>query len=444
MQDNNQTHSPLSPGMKLGEFKIASVLGKGSMGVVYKAYQESLQRYVALKVLKDRKRITLLQNEALNAAKLNHPNIVQIYTIGEEGGIPFFVMAFVEGETLKDLIREKKKSNIRNLCFFPVIDALEMFLQIADGLYYAHEAGILHRDIKPANIIKDKKTNRMMIMDFGLAKPFKQEPEKNKERFAGTPAYTPPEIFKGQSGTTRSDIYSLGASLYETLTGELLYNAKDLKGLLSSITNEQPEDPRKFNPQIPEEVTAILSKCLQKSPAKRYSTVDELSKDIHLFINSGSPEAMREKISFEPVKKNKISFFSHFIRKICIISAGIVFIYLILFGFNIYNKNKKQLFEEEYCLRNIETAKNYLLAKREDLAAPVLHEILQDFSSSRSALKARQIIDSYGKKQMEIARNYIHMKRKDLAVSVLKDFQKNFPDSPYAEKADLMLKEIEY
>ncbi len=258
-------------GQKILHYQITEKIGEGGMGVVYRAEDTKLHRQVALKflnknVLEASGEQERLLNEARAAAQLHHPNICTIYEINEYGGETFIAMAYVDGVTLRDKVLSST---------IPLGDALEISLQIAAGLGDAHAKGIIHRDIKSSNVMIDE-TGRAIVMDFGLARLPGQAKPDERVTSAGTSAYMSPEQSRGEAVDHRSDIWSLGVVLYEMLAGRLPFRGDYEQAVRYSIVNEDPKPLSEIRPSVPEDVVAIVEKCLAKNPADRYQSVDEV------------------------------------------------------------------------------------------------------------------------------------------------------------------------
>jgi serine/threonine protein kinase/DNA-binding CsgD family transcriptional regulator len=255
-------------GRKLrNRYLIHEHLGEGSTATVYKAFDERLNRAVAVKMLlpqvRDSTRTRFFQ-EATAAAQLNHPNIMSIYDVDEEKGRPFLVVEYVEGETL--------------VAFIPTspTTVVELGRQIALALHYAHEREVIHRDIKPANI-KVTPQGHVKIMDLGLALPREAVRVTAHGMVIGTPAYLSPEQAQGHDLDHRTDIYSLGIVLYEMVTGQLPFNADDIGALLLQQVKQPPPPPRLISSEIPPALEAVILKTLEKSPARRYQSCGALA-----------------------------------------------------------------------------------------------------------------------------------------------------------------------
>jgi len=274
---------------KIGHYTIVSQLGRGGMGVVYKAHEEALNRFVAIKVLTEglTEDATFLQRfvrEAQAAAGLSHPNIVQIFFIGEDGGHPYFVMEYVTGRSLNHVLREEGRiGNPR---------ASQMILQAAHGLAAAHDKGIIHRDIKPANLILDDR-GLLKIADFGLALPVDAENRLTATgMMVGTPGYLAPEQCRGEKIDNRTDIYALGITYYQLLTGQAPFRGESPLALLKQILDEEPPDVMTLNPDVDPESRRILQKMIAKDREQRYQDCHQLVADLEEYLASRGVRSM--------------------------------------------------------------------------------------------------------------------------------------------------------
>lgn len=273
---------PLRPG-DLGSFNgfgIESELGAGGMGVVFRARDEQLGRIVALKVLTCATSPTALarfDRESQAASNLNHPNVVPIYSAGQSNeGRPYLVMPLIEGKSLKQAIQNN------SLTFGESATAIS---QIADGLHHAHQAGLVHRDVKPANILVDQIDGRAKLVDFGLVRGVDDQTLTRTEMICGTPEYMSPEQANGlENADSRSDIYSLGISLYETLTGVVPFRGRPLD-VLAQHRELVPALPGRLNKSIPRDLETICLKAIEKEPSSRYATAASLAADLQNFID---------------------------------------------------------------------------------------------------------------------------------------------------------------
>jgi len=262
-------------GKTISHYKIIEKLGEGGMGVVYKAQDTKLGRIVALKFLPkhllcDSEAKTRFAHEAKAASALNHPNITTIYEIDEVEGECFICMEYVEGKSIKELIKEKTSS---------IEEILKITIQIAEGLNAAHRKGIVHRDIKSDNIMLTEE-GLVKIMDFGLAKLKGVSKLTKTGTTLGTMQYMSPEQAQGIEVDQRSDIFSFGVVLYEMLTGQLPFKGEHEAAILYSIVNETPEPLARYKANVPEGLQRIVDKALEKNREMRYQQIDELRADL--------------------------------------------------------------------------------------------------------------------------------------------------------------------
>jgi serine/threonine protein kinase/Tfp pilus assembly protein PilF len=262
----------------ISHYELTEEIGRGGMGIVYKARDLKLDRYVAIKFLPQHLAYSeeyksRFIREAKSAASLSHPNILSIYEIDEADGSLFIAMEYVDGETLKSHI-----SKITSGTGVPVDQAINWIEQIAQGLKSAHEMNIVHRDIKTENVMINK-DGRLKIMDFGLAKIKSSESVTKTKSSLGTLSYMSPEQTQGIPADHRSDIWSLGVVFYEILTGELPFKSEHEAALLYLITTEQPLSPNLLNKKIPHQLDSLINKMLEKDRDKRFQNMDE-------FLNS--------------------------------------------------------------------------------------------------------------------------------------------------------------
>jgi serine/threonine protein kinase len=321
-------------GGTLGDFRIVREVGRGGMGVVYEAEQLSLRRRVALKVLPfaatmDPRHLQRFHNEAQAAACLHHANIVPVYFVGSERGVHFYAMQFIEGQSLAELIaaqrndapsggRQPPEWTLRELTppargpdtlTQPIAAATtqaaprdaahsrriaEWGIQAAEALEHAHSLGIVHRDIKPANLMIDG-AGKLWVTDFGLARTATDAGLTMTNDVLGTLRYMSPEQALAKHGLVdhRSDIYSLGATLYEMLTLRPAVDGKDREAILGKIAFEEPPSPRSLDRAIPADLETIVLKAIAKEPAERYATAQELADDLRRFLDDRPIRARR-------------------------------------------------------------------------------------------------------------------------------------------------------
>ena len=261
-------------GSTISHFRIVSEIGRGGMGVVYKAHDTSLDRIVALKFLpldltRDPVAKARFVHEAKAASALDHSNICTVYEIGEtDDGQMFIAMAYYDGSTLRDLIEEGPLS---------IETALDWAVQIAEGMAKAHSGGIVHRDIKPANVMVTA-DGQVKIVDFGLAKVAEQTQVTQEGSTVGTAAYMSPEQARGDDVDERTDQWSLGAVMYEMLTGKRAFGGEYSQAIIYSVLNEEPQAIRKLNPDVSPDLEKVIQRMLKKNPEDRYPSVAEIAK----------------------------------------------------------------------------------------------------------------------------------------------------------------------
>ena len=261
----------------IGRYKILGELGRGAMGVVYRAEDPALDRVVALKTIlltdevdsrkEYEKRFAM---EARAAGKLNHPNIVTTFDFGEEGDLAFLAMELLEGTDLRTRLKEGE---------LPTDEAVEIALQVADGLSFAHERGVVHRDIKPGNIMLLERGGAK-IMDFGIARMRSEDFKTSTGMVLGTPRFMSPEQIAGAAVDQRSDIFSLGVVLYEMLTGQMLFAGADSPQIAHNVTTVEHEPPSRRNRQVTSLLDFVVARALKKDPSVRYQDAYELATDL--------------------------------------------------------------------------------------------------------------------------------------------------------------------
>ena len=264
-------------GKDVGGYRIIELIGKGGMGRVYKALQISLERIVAIKILSRQYAnnaafIERFRREAMSLARLTHPNVVGVYDVGEDGGMHYFSMEFMPGDTVANKISSGRR--------LPPAEAVPMMMDIARGLTYAEEQGVVHRDIKPENMMLDA-AGSAKICDLGIAHTISEGPWRNTPHGVfGSPHYIAPEQARGQTTDHRADVYSLGASFYRILSGRTLYTGASARELILKHINDEPVPIREADPLLPAELCRVIDKCLCKDLVARYQSARDVVADL--------------------------------------------------------------------------------------------------------------------------------------------------------------------
>jgi len=281
----------------LGDYELLEEVGRGGQGVVFRARQKSLNRTVALKVITlapwaSKAHIKRFRREAEAAASLDHPSIVPIHEVGEREGSCYFSMKFIEGGQLDEVVRRAP---------MPIRGAVELIAKVARTVHYAHEHGILHRDIKPGNILLDK-NGEPHLTDFGLARLVEAESTVTRTlEVLGTPSYMAPEQAAGSNAalTSATDVYGLGAVLYQLLTGHPPFAGGTTYETIKLLVDTEPRQPRLWNPKIDRDLSTISLKCLEKDPKRRYSSAFALAEDLEHWLKH------------EPIRARRTGVFTH-------------------------------------------------------------------------------------------------------------------------------------
>ena len=263
----------LQPGQMLGSYRIINQIGQGGMATVYKAYQPSMDRHVAIKVLPSRlaeskEFVKRFQQEARIIARLEHPHILPVFDYGESDGVAYFVMRYLEAGTLKDRMVAHRP--------LPVDEIDRIFTQLTDALSYAHGHGVVHRDLKPANALVDTQGN-LFLTDFGIAKLLESASPRltQTDAIMGTPAYTSPEQAQARTVDQRSDIYSLGVILYEMVTGQVPFEAETPLAIILKHVSDPLPPPSLIKKDISQTLEQVILKALAKDPEDRFTTAAE-------------------------------------------------------------------------------------------------------------------------------------------------------------------------
>ena len=264
-------------------YQLISLVGGGGMAQVYKARDNVLGRVVAVKILReqyanDAQFVARFKREAQAAANLAHPNIVNVYDVGQDGNVYYIIMEFISGESLKELITRSAP--------LPTDSAVSIAAQILAGLEYAHRSGLIHRDIKPQNVVITREGS-VKVTDFGIAKSVSDLGLTEAGMALGTAHYFSPEQAKGERVVPQSDIYAVGVSLYEMLTGHIPFESDTAVGLAYKHISEMPRPPSQQNPNVPARLDTIVMKALAKEPAQRYNSAADMEKALRNLQVSG-------------------------------------------------------------------------------------------------------------------------------------------------------------
>ncbi len=279
---------------KLGKYRIETVLGSGAMGVVYKAHDADSQQTFAIKTIrrellnlddvKQQRLLERFQNEAVAGQRLRHPNIVAVYDYGQERGLYFIVMEFVDGRPLKAYLNEGYP--------FKLTEIFSVMHDLLDALDYAHQRGTVHCDIKPANIMLSR-GGQIQVTDFGIA-TLDRPALTRTDAIAGTPSYMAPEQCLGRHVDARADIFSAGATLYQLLTGEKPFSGSSATTIMHRVLYVTPVNPSQLNVEIPAALDAIVLKALAKRPDERFPTARAFAKALQAVADDQPPRSAKQ------------------------------------------------------------------------------------------------------------------------------------------------------
>ena len=290
----NQSSKFITPGMapikKVGRFLLYRELGRGAIGTVYFGHDPVIDRDVAIKIFhnlptaQDKKqRDQIFMNEARAAGRLSHPNIITIFDASTEGNVSFIAMEYLQGQDLRQFLSDNKP--------LPFLLVAQMMQKVAEGLEYAHNEGVIHRDIKPANIFLTENMQTKLV-DFGIARAVKRETSENNETHAtlfnnnilGTPNYMSPEQAQAKPVDKLTDVYSLGAVMYEVLVRQKPFQSRDMDTLLHMIVHKQIKAPHEINPDVPLALSRIVTRAMSKLPEKRYQSAGEMATELRRYV----------------------------------------------------------------------------------------------------------------------------------------------------------------
>ncbi len=293
----------IQKGQKINErYEIIRSIGEGGMANVYLAYDTILNRNVAVKILRgdlanDEKFVRRFQREAISASSLNHPNIVEMYDVGEDSGKYFIVMEYLEGETLKTLIKRRGALTLS--------EVIDIMLQLTSGLACAHESYIIHRDIKPQNVVI-LEDGTVKITDFGIAMALNSNELTQTNSVMGSVHYLPPEQANGNGATVQSDIYSAGILMYELLTGKIPFKGENAVEIAIKHMKEPIPSVVEFNPEIPQSVENVILKACAKNPKNRYASAMEMHDDLKTCLDKNRLDEIKHHYQFPEVDETLV------------------------------------------------------------------------------------------------------------------------------------------
>lgn len=416
-------------GQVLGErYELQEVIGDGGMSTVYKGHCQVLDRVVAIKILKpefsrDQVFVERFKTEALAVAKISHPNIVNIFDVGQEGDVYYIVMEYVEGKSLKELIQEKGS--------IPVDVALDIMIMVLDGLHHAHEKGIIHRDIKPQNILITG-IGMVKVADFGIAKAVGSGTinADDDKKVMGTVQYMAPEQARGEPATRAVDIYSAGCMLYEMLTGKIPFDADHAMTIAMKHVHDELPAPSELNPEIPPGLEGVIFKAMEKLPQNRFATAEDMRNALigfrSRFLGGAAPGDSYEDLSQyrpgqgEPLTARLAKRAVLILSIVALLGLGASVLYVLggnwsLFGNDVAVPDLTGLTVEEATAKLTESdLKLNVLAEKYDEKIPAGEIITQDTKAGINVKEGRTInvTVSKGTKDVEVI-NVVGYKQQD-------------------------------
>lgn len=378
----------LKGGMRLGNYMLQEKIGQGGMGSVYKAIHTQLQQVVAIKILPvnevNEERVQRFEQEAYLAAKLQHPHIVPIFNFGVEHNIYYLVMQWVDGIPLNAVFSEKKLSPRQ---------ALDIMCQVAQAMAYAHAAGVIHRDLKPSNVMIDR-WGRALVLDFGLAKSTQTATDITRTgQILGTPKYMSPEQAAGDLSAVdeQSDVYAMGAMLYELLTGKCPFDDGSPTHLIYQILHMDPVAPKKVNPRLHSDLQTMVMKAMDKEKSRRYANAHELEEDINRYLHGETILARPPRFSYR--------FCKWTMRHPALSSAiglSILFIAALVSWYNFFydpHCKVKTMYRQAQSEEEKNVLLNTLVAQVEKKDIPFLREVFAQGTTGQKALALRMLAD---------------------------------------------------
>lgn len=419
-----------------GRYELIEIVGEGGMSTVFKARDKILDRIVAVKVLKDEFSkdtgfVEKFKTEALSAASISHPNIVNIYDVGQEKDVHYIVMEYVDGTTLKDIIRKRAP--------LPINEAVDMAIMICDGVHHAHEKGIIHRDLKPHNILITEQ-GMVKVADFGIARAVSAGTITYGNNIVGSVHYFSPEQARGEVINRTTDIYSIGCILYEMVTGKVPFDAESPITVALRHIHDAPPSPRLINADIPVALENIIFRAMEKVPARRFQTAQDMRNAL-LNVSKAGAIAGQEKEG-DKLKKRKLKPAG--IALIVIAVLGLLSGVMWMMGGNLFGKEVvvpdivgMNIKDADDSLTKLDLVMN-VIARQNDPSVDKDLIISQDPGKGRKVKAGRQIdvVVSAGSEQVKVP-NIVGVTVKDATTRLAnKGLNLGNPQEVYDDKYD--------